>query len=367
MKKNLVFLSLFFFVFSFFDGKAQDGVKFEDLTYKEALAKAKAENKLLFMDCYTSWCGPCKKMLNTVFVTKEAGDFINSRFVSVKYDMEKGEGKALAEQFNIRSYPTFFIIRPDGTIQHKIGGAGPWKDFIVWLERGLDEKTSLDYLDKLYAQRKMTKQELLDYYWTLLFAGEKGKSKEILGQLTPQLNDSDKLKSDYWFLVSEAAYGSDDFKLVTANYSTFVKSVGKERVDGYLHKNYHKALDRVLLREEDQGMKEMQELAAQLKKDWTAMKWQPDMRLQNKSALLDACIAKNSSQIIKCLETGLDKQIPKWNYDLWVFLSTLDFVNADGKKAEQERLLALETKVGGYFANSESMMKRLAPYFEKFK
>ena len=68
---------------------AQEGVKFEELTFKEALAKAKAENKLVFMDCYTSWCAPCKRMLNTVFVTKEAGDFFNPRFVSVKYDMEK--------------------------------------------------------------------------------------------------------------------------------------------------------------------------------------------------------------------------------------------------------------------------------------
>ena len=38
------------------------GVNFEHITFDEALAKAKAENKLVFMDCYTSWCGPCKYM-----------------------------------------------------------------------------------------------------------------------------------------------------------------------------------------------------------------------------------------------------------------------------------------------------------------
>ena len=36
------------------------GVNFEHITFDEALAKAKAENKLIFMDCYTTWCGPCK-------------------------------------------------------------------------------------------------------------------------------------------------------------------------------------------------------------------------------------------------------------------------------------------------------------------
>ena len=67
------------------------GVDFQDLTYREALEKAKAENKLVFMDCYTSWCGPCRIMSNEVFPQKEAGDYFNPLFLFVKYDMEKGE------------------------------------------------------------------------------------------------------------------------------------------------------------------------------------------------------------------------------------------------------------------------------------
>ena len=61
----------------------------------EALAKAKAENKLVFMDCYTSWCGPCKYMTETIFPQEKAGEFFNPKFVCVKFDMEKGEGKEL--------------------------------------------------------------------------------------------------------------------------------------------------------------------------------------------------------------------------------------------------------------------------------
>ena len=37
---------------------AQEGVNFRNLTFNEALAQAKAEKKMVFMDCYTSWCGP---------------------------------------------------------------------------------------------------------------------------------------------------------------------------------------------------------------------------------------------------------------------------------------------------------------------
>ena len=35
---------------------------FQDISFSEALKKAKEENKMVFVDCYTSWCGPCKYM-----------------------------------------------------------------------------------------------------------------------------------------------------------------------------------------------------------------------------------------------------------------------------------------------------------------
>ena len=69
------------------------GVDFKQITLKEALEQAKAQGKMVFMDCYTTWCGPCKMMTEEVFPQKEAGDFFNAHFVNVKFDMEKGEGK----------------------------------------------------------------------------------------------------------------------------------------------------------------------------------------------------------------------------------------------------------------------------------
>lgn len=98
------------------------GVNFEHLTFDEALVKAKAENKLIFMDGYTSWCGPCKYMSEKVFTQEKPGRIFNPKFICVKFDMEKGEGPALAKRFEVKAYPTFLIIRPDGSVQHKIVG-----------------------------------------------------------------------------------------------------------------------------------------------------------------------------------------------------------------------------------------------------
>ena len=142
---------------------AQTGVDFQHLTFDEALAKAKAEKKLVFVDCYTTWCGPCKMMTTKIFPMKEAGEFFNPRFVCVKFDMEQGEGKELKNKLGVRAYPSFFIIRPDGTVQHAVVGGDELEPFIERVKKGLNEKTSLLYLNQQYEKGKMNKKQLLAY------------------------------------------------------------------------------------------------------------------------------------------------------------------------------------------------------------
>ena len=112
----------------------------------------------------------------------------------------------------------------------------------------------------------------------------------------------------------------------------------------------------------------MKKLFGQISKEWASCSWTPDKRLQNKLKLLEACAAQDSKRIISCMDSGLNKQEnTKWNFDLWVILSALDFVNVSGEKVDNAKVLALETRINGYFASSESMKKRLEPYFEKFR
>ncbi len=89
-------------------GNAQ-GIQFEESTFNEALAKAGQEKKLLFIDCYTTWCGPCKMLSKIVFPNDTAGAFFNKHFINLKMDMEKGEGKTLSKTFRITSYPTLLL------------------------------------------------------------------------------------------------------------------------------------------------------------------------------------------------------------------------------------------------------------------
>lgn len=103
---------------------AQDReIEFRDLSFEEALAAADRENKPIFMDCYTTWCGPCKWMAANIFTHNDVADYYNENFVCVKFDMEKGEGLELAKEFKIRAYPTLLFINGDRQLVMKQIGA----------------------------------------------------------------------------------------------------------------------------------------------------------------------------------------------------------------------------------------------------
>lgn len=96
---------------------------FREISFDEGLKAAKAENKLLFVDCYTSWCGPCKMMANKVFPDSTLGAWMNSKFVCMKIDMEKGEGPELGKRYDVNAFPTFLVLNHEGKLQGRtVGG-----------------------------------------------------------------------------------------------------------------------------------------------------------------------------------------------------------------------------------------------------
>ena len=92
------------------------GIKFVEANWAKALAEAKKQNKLVFLDAYTSWCGPCKMLKRNTFPDKAAGDFFNKNFINVALDMEKGDGLDVAAKYQVRAYPTLIITDAEGKI-----------------------------------------------------------------------------------------------------------------------------------------------------------------------------------------------------------------------------------------------------------
>jgi thioredoxin 1 len=101
-----------------------EGIKFFKGTWESALEKAESEGKLIFLDAYASWCGPCKRMAATTFKNKEVGEFFNKYFVNFKMDMEKHkDGRRLSQKYRLTAYPTLYFIDASESIAHKSVGS----------------------------------------------------------------------------------------------------------------------------------------------------------------------------------------------------------------------------------------------------
>lgn len=99
------------------------GIAFKHISLTEAKKLAKKSDKLIFIDAYTSWCGPCKRMAATTFKNSDVAEYFNKNFVNLKIDVEKdADGPELARMYKIQAYPTLLFIDGDGKMHKSVLG-----------------------------------------------------------------------------------------------------------------------------------------------------------------------------------------------------------------------------------------------------
>jgi thiol:disulfide interchange protein len=91
------------------------GIQFFKGTFEQALKQAAQENKLIFLDAYASWCGPCVMLSRNVFPDKALGDYFNAHFINVKIDWESLPAKKLQARYPLRVFPSLMYIDAEGT------------------------------------------------------------------------------------------------------------------------------------------------------------------------------------------------------------------------------------------------------------
>lgn len=110
------------------------GIKFFQGSWEEALKKAEQEDKLIFLDAYAAWCGPCKRMEQNTFSHPKVGNYFNEKFINFKMDMERDpNGVRLSRKFSLTSYPSLYFVDKTEELIHYDKG---YKDFIDLLAAG---------------------------------------------------------------------------------------------------------------------------------------------------------------------------------------------------------------------------------------
>ncbi len=105
-----------FIIFSFSVLIHAQGVDFFEGSWHEALALAKKENKIIFVDAYTPWCHPCKRLKKEIFPQKKAGDYYNKNFINLSINLEDWRGLVFSLYYKVNAYPTLLFIDPEGNI-----------------------------------------------------------------------------------------------------------------------------------------------------------------------------------------------------------------------------------------------------------
>lgn len=144
-----------------------EGINFEKGTFKEALAKAKKENKMLYIDVYTTWCGPCKIFAKKFFNNNEIGSYFNQHFICFSVDAEKGEGLEIARTYKVSGYPTNLFIHPDESLVYTFSGCPESNEEL--LQKGeiaraeFDDPMKLSTYESQFASNNYNEQFLRNY------------------------------------------------------------------------------------------------------------------------------------------------------------------------------------------------------------
>lgn len=217
--------------------------EFRHISFDEGLAAAKAEGKLVFIDFFTSWCGPCKMMSSKTFPEKAVGDFMNAKFIPLKMDAEK-EGLELAKKYGVKAYPTYVVLDATGKEVAKFTGYMDGKRFIEKVKASLDPEQSPVRMKERYESGERTPKLVNAYAMQFMEQRKVKEGYKVIEDYFNSLSDADRVKADNVFLytIYTEDLDNDRARFMTAHQKDFPASVRKD-IDEALSSLYNTELN----------------------------------------------------------------------------------------------------------------------------
>lgn len=225
----------------------------ENKTLNEAFRKAIEVNKLIFVDCSTTWCPPCRGMEKNVFTLDSVAVFFNTTFVNIKLNMDLPEGKKHIDRYQIGAYPTYLLLDSKGTLLYKFIGGMPADKFMEKIKEGLNPKNRVFEYNKIYESGNYNHEFIREYICLKLDLAEQDVAKEIARKYVDQLTPTQRVSKENWFLYGENKYEqylsnvkSQNVDYLMEHWDEFVKENGTEKVYSKIAETYRKTTEWVL-------------------------------------------------------------------------------------------------------------------------
>jgi thioredoxin-related protein len=212
------------------------GITFQSdtLSWQAILDKAKTENKIVFVDAYTSWCGPCKRMARDIFTQKSVGDVFNAAFVNVKMDMENGEGPALAMRYGVKAYPTYMFVTANGELVHRGLGAMPAEKFIAIGKAAANPETQFFALKKKYEGGEKNAEFLKNFAFSCTDAQEDALADDVANAYLKTQKDLSTDENVAFIFRFAKKLDTEAFQYWLKNRPVFEKKFGKLQAEADL-------------------------------------------------------------------------------------------------------------------------------------
>ena len=212
--------------------------------WKKVLKMAKKQNKPIFVDAYTTWCGPCKMMDRDVFTNKEVADFFNENFISVKMDMEKGEGNQVKLDWEVKAFPTLLYFNPNGEIIHRVVGAFGAKEFLNYSKMATNERLVAINLQKRFDAGERSGAFMYDYLVSLRLGYHKELEAKISNDYLNSLSHEDLLKTENWNIIKHFMKDPTliGFQYLVTNKAQLEQVVDADEVESKLYNTIDKQI-----------------------------------------------------------------------------------------------------------------------------
>ncbi len=220
-------------------GVQAKGIQFvNDTVFENVLKLAQQQQKMIFIDCYAIWCGPCKYMEREIFTEVSVGEFHNSNFINIKYDMEKPYGIRIKEKYQVKGYPTFLYLDPYGELVHR--GIGSTTDAASFIEIGktaLSGEKSYRAISEKVRKGDRTASTLLEY---LKLNFRSPDTERLITEHFSLISEEEKFSKESWGLVNEHLNNveSAPFRFFLQHRDRFISLYGAKTVEDKLYNTF---------------------------------------------------------------------------------------------------------------------------------